>query len=91
MTVRIWDWEKTRRSRASAEQKCGSRILSFPRLGGLHHRYDRLHSFASSILPSFPILEETLSRFAEGADKLIRDAKYTGVPCRLTTLDVLQV
>src|SRR5262245_38890587 len=26
--------------RARAEQGCGSRILSFPRLGGLHHRYD---------------------------------------------------
>jgi putative transposase len=29
----------TPKSRARAEQKCGSRILSFPRLGGLHHRY----------------------------------------------------
>ena len=30
----------TPNSRARAEQKFGSRILSFPRLGGLHHRYE---------------------------------------------------
>lgn len=30
----------TPKPRARAEQKCGSRILSFPRLGGSHHRYD---------------------------------------------------
>lgn len=29
-------------TRVRAEQKDGSRILSFPRLGGLHHRYDHV-------------------------------------------------
>ena len=31
----------TPKSRVRAEHQRGSRIVSFPRLGGLHHRYDR--------------------------------------------------
>src|SRR5689334_21907324 len=51
----------TPKPRARAEQKCGSRILSFPRLGGVHHRYDGA-AIASILNSAFRVWESPVRK-----------------------------